>query len=122
MLIQRISLETSLMIVVEDLHWSDPLTLAYLTELVGSSSNHPLILVMTSRLVGDPLEKMRQYATGNMTLTILDLGPLKEVESYEFADKFLIRHEFIKRLTDRYRKEGIEIPFPIRTVYLKKEE
>ncbi|MGC8764449.1 MAG: mechanosensitive ion channel family protein [Brevinematia bacterium] len=39
----------------------------------------------------------------------------------EFADQFLIKHEFIKRLHKRYIKEGIEIPFPIRTVYLKNQ-
>lgn len=35
----------------------------------------------------------------------------------EFVDQFLIKHEFIKRLHARYRQEGIEIPFPIRTIY-----
>jgi len=40
----------------------------------------------------------------------------------EFADQYLIRHEFIKRLQQRYRAEGIDIPFPIQTVYLRKEE
>lgn len=39
----------------------------------------------------------------------------------EFVDNFLIKHEFIKRLQARYQKEGIIIPFPIRTVYLKAE-
>jgi len=39
----------------------------------------------------------------------------------EFVDNFLIKHEFIKRLQDRYQKEAIVIPFPIRTVYLKGE-
>jgi len=39
----------------------------------------------------------------------------------EYTDQFLIRHEFIKRLHKRFKKEGIEIPFPITTVYLKKE-
>jgi small-conductance mechanosensitive channel len=39
----------------------------------------------------------------------------------EFVDSFLIKHEFIKRLQKRYQKEGIIIPFPIRTVYLKAE-
>ncbi len=36
-----------------------------------------------------------------------------------FADQFKLKHEFIKALTKRYRQEGIEIPFPIRTVYSK---
>lgn len=35
----------------------------------------------------------------------------------QFADQFRLKHEFIKALTKRYRQEGIEIPFPIRTVY-----
>ncbi len=39
----------------------------------------------------------------------------------EFAEQFIVKHELIKRLHKRYQTEGIEIPFPIRTVYLKKE-
>ena len=39
----------------------------------------------------------------------------------EFVDNFLIKHEFIKRLQARYKKEGITIPFPIRTIYMKAE-
>jgi len=35
----------------------------------------------------------------------------------EFTDKFLITHEFIKQLHERYRAEGIEIPFPQRVVH-----
>ena len=36
----------------------------------------------------------------------------------EFINQYLVKHEFIKRLHRRYNQEGIEIPFPIRTVYL----
>ena len=39
----------------------------------------------------------------------------------EFTDNFLIKHEFIKKLHSRYRREGIAIPFPIRTVHLQSE-
>ncbi|HDK25670.1 MAG TPA: mechanosensitive ion channel family protein, partial [Candidatus Atribacteria bacterium] len=35
------------------------------------------------------------------------------------VDRYLVTHEFIKRLHKRYKEEGIEIPFPIRTVYLR---
>ena len=38
----------------------------------------------------------------------------------EFVDQYLIKHEFIKRLHKRYQAEGIEIPFPIHTIYMKK--
>ncbi len=60
------------------------------------------------------------------------------VRFYEFADssinlkvwmatdlyenQFLIRHHFIKALQARYNKEGIVIPFPIRTLYMQKEK
>ena len=37
----------------------------------------------------------------------------------EYADQYLVQHELRKRIFKRFRKEGIEIPFPIRTVYLK---
>ena len=37
----------------------------------------------------------------------------------EYVDQYLIKHEFIKRLHTRYNEEGIQIPFPVRTVYLK---
>jgi small-conductance mechanosensitive channel len=39
----------------------------------------------------------------------------------EFYEKFLVRHEFIKRLKKRYDQEGINIPFPIRTVIMQKK-
>ena len=34
----------------------------------------------------------------------------------EATAQYLIVHEFIKRLHRRYRQEGIEIPFPVRTI------
>ncbi len=40
------------------------------------------------------------------------------MQGQEFADQYLIKHEFIKRLYTRYRKEGITIPNPIQTVRL----
>jgi len=37
----------------------------------------------------------------------------------DFRSQGPVRHEFIKRLHKRYGSEGIEIPFPIRTVVMK---
>ena len=42
------------------------------------------------------------------------------MHSSNFDHQFLLKHEFIKALTKRYREEGIEIPFPIRTIVQEK--
>jgi small-conductance mechanosensitive channel len=44
------------------------------------------------------------------------------LRSQRFVDGYLIKHEFMKKLHERYREEGIVIPFPIRTVYLKSDQ
>jgi small-conductance mechanosensitive channel len=41
------------------------------------------------------------------------------LRAQRFVDNYLIKHEFIKALQERYREEGIVIPFPIRTLHLK---
>lgn len=40
----------------------------------------------------------------------------------EFVDQFLIRHEFIKRIHQRFEKEGIVIPYPIRALNYEQEK
>lgn len=37
----------------------------------------------------------------------------------EYMDQHIVKHEFVKRLHKRYLKEGINIPFPIRTVKME---
>ena len=39
----------------------------------------------------------------------------------EFVDQYLAQHELRKRIFKRFKKEGIEIPFPQRTVHLKQQ-
>jgi small-conductance mechanosensitive channel len=40
----------------------------------------------------------------------------------EFVDQYLAQHELRKRIFKRFKEEGIEIPFPHRTVYLREEK
>lgn len=37
----------------------------------------------------------------------------------EFVDQYLAQHELRKRIFRRFRQEGVQIPFPVRTVYLE---
>ena len=58
-----------------------------------------------------PLVRYREFGDSSINFEVL-------LSAGKFADQFLIRHEFIKRLHERFNAEGINIPFPIRTVYL----
>jgi small-conductance mechanosensitive channel len=40
----------------------------------------------------------------------------------EFVDQYFAQHELRKRIFKRFQEEGIEIPFPHRTVYLREEK
>ncbi|MFC1594234.1 mechanosensitive ion channel family protein [Candidatus Omnitrophota bacterium] len=40
----------------------------------------------------------------------------------EFVDNYMIKHEFIKALHERYAKEGICIPYPIRAINYDQEK
>jgi small-conductance mechanosensitive channel len=60
----------------------------------------------------DPFIRYHTFADSSINFSVILRGQ-------EFTDRFLITHEFVKRLRKRYRQERIEIPFPIRTVELK---
>ncbi len=50
----------------------------------------------------------------------LDFTLICQVE--EFVDQYLVQHELRKRIFKRFKEEGVEIPFPVRTIYLRKEQ
>ncbi len=62
----------------------------------------------------DPFIRYNQFGDSSINFSVILRGST-------FVDQYLIKHEFIKRLKERYDKEGITIPFPIRTVYMNKE-
>ena len=59
----------------------------------------------------EPFIRYHTFDNSSINFTVI-------LRAREYTDQHLIKHEFIKRLHDRYRREGIEIPFPIRTLYL----
>ncbi len=46
----------------------------------------------------------------------IDFNAILHVQT--FTNQYVLKHEFIKAITRRYREEGINIPFPIRTLDL----
>jgi small-conductance mechanosensitive channel len=62
-----------------------------------------------------PFIRYHTFGDSNINFTII-----LRVEA--FVDKYLVKHEFIKALKERYDKEKIEISWPVRKVYNYKGE
>ncbi|MEU3184788.1 mechanosensitive ion channel family protein [Streptomyces sp. NPDC006923] len=56
------------------------------------------------------------------TFTEAGIGFTVILRVLEFGDQYVIKHNFIKRLHERYRAEGIEIPVPGRTVVVRHQD
>lgn len=63
----------------------------------------------------DPLVRFHTFGESSIDFSII-------LQLEEFGDQYLVKHELIKRLHERYRAEGIVIPFPVRTVELAGRE
>ena len=63
----------------------------------------------------EPLIRYNAFADSSINFNVV-------IRAHEYTNQFLLRHEFIKRLHARYNKEGIDIPFPITTIYMHRGE
>lgn len=69
-------------------------------------------------LLGDPepfVRFMPGFGDSSLNFTLI-------CQVSEFADQYPAQHELRKRIFRRFKTEGIEIPFPHRTVYMREEK
>ena len=60
----------------------------------------------------EPFIRYHTFGESSVNFTVILRGR-------EFVDQYLIKHEFIKRLHAQFDREGISIPFPIRTIAMR---
>ncbi|MFA5891105.1 MAG: mechanosensitive ion channel family protein [Actinomycetota bacterium] len=60
----------------------------------------------------DPFIRYHTFGDHSIRFTVV----LRSIES---SSEDAIKHEFVKRLHERYKREGIEIPIPVQTVHLR---
>lgn len=73
------------LLVVEDVHWADSDVLARLGEIAAVVANCPILLIMTTRLEGDPINATWRARARGCPVTTLDLAPLAYDEAEELA-------------------------------------
>ena len=88
-LVRSLSERQPLLLVVEDVHWADRLTLEHLATLTETVAACPALLVMTSRIDGDPLDHAWRSSIAGSPLMTIDLGPLRPQEATAFAGAYL---------------------------------
>jgi small-conductance mechanosensitive channel len=62
----------------------------------------------------EPFVRFHTFGDSSINFTTI-------LRAQEFGDQFLVKHEFIKRLHARFEREGVVIPFPIRTIVQRPE-
>ena len=63
----------------------------------------------------EPLVRYTDFGDSSINFVVI-------LPSSLFDNQGIIKHEFIKALTDRYRAEGIDIPYPIQTIIQEKAD
>lgn len=84
-LLEAASNRRPVMLRVEDLHWADAALLPYLSRIAMMSADRPVLLVMTSRIEGDPLDQAWRATTRGIAMTTVDLSPLRETDALALA-------------------------------------
>lgn len=80
-LASNLSKRAPIMIVFEDLHWADKLVLQSIIALGRGAAESRILIVLTSRIDGDPFDQMSRGITASMPRMTLDLGPLSASEA-----------------------------------------
>ena len=101
-LVQSLSHKQPLLLVVEDVHWAERLTLEHLATLTETVAGCPALLIMTTHIEGDPLDHAWRSTIAGTPLMTIDLGPLRPQEARVLAGAYFdAQGDFAKRCVER---------------------
>ena len=130
--LETLAAEGPAVIVVEDLHWADPVLVEFLAYFAEWAEGVPLLLLCTAR--PELYERHPTSAAGLRNATTITLSPLSELETADLVKTLLVRgvsepveraileraggnplyaEEFVRLLAERGLEEpGEEVAFP----------
>jgi len=101
-LLRRFAADSPILAIVEDIHWADPQTLRYLASMATTTRDGPVVLLMTSRIEGEPLDQTWRSAIQGSPFSTLDLAPLRQDEAAALAAHFAeASNQFAKDCIER---------------------
>lgn len=87
-LVEKASAQHPVMITVEDVHWASAQTLSLLAHLAASLTICPVLLLLTSRADGDPVDRHWRSSLKGSPITTFDLGLLPAEDARTVARAF----------------------------------
>jgi class 3 adenylate cyclase/tetratricopeptide (TPR) repeat protein len=83
--------------IIEDVHWADATTLACLSDLTRAVAKCPALLVMTSRIDGDRLDREWLSSTEGSPFVTVELGPLRNQDSMALIEAFMDKNDALAK-------------------------
>ena len=87
--IEKSSERSPLVVRIEDVHWADDTLLDHLAALAQLAARCRMILALTSRVIGDPMETPWRAGLHKTPLTTIDLVPLRDEEARDLAGSYV---------------------------------
>ena len=101
-LLEIASAGSPILLVVEDVHWADKVTLDAVAALTRAVGALPAILVLTSRVGGEPLTAAWRASVQGSPLLTIDLGPLGAKDAIALAGGiFAGPSSFVQKCVER---------------------
>ena len=101
-LVRDAAAQNPLMIRIEDLHWADTVLLDDVQVLSETARDQPVVLVLTTRLGGDPVSEGRLRLSPEVPIVTLDLAPLPADEAQALAAEIgFVDADFVARSVAR---------------------
>ena len=87
-LAEALSRRRPILVKIEDLHWADPIVLEQVAQLAQSTATCRMLMLLTTRLAGDPLNDDWRLKLPDAKVETLDLGPMALSEAADLAHAF----------------------------------
>jgi class 3 adenylate cyclase/tetratricopeptide (TPR) repeat protein len=89
------------LLIVEDVHWARPPLLRALAQVAHAISERSAIIVITSRIEGDPLDRFWRASVAGIPLTTVDLSPLRAEDARTICAAIVDDPEAVSGLVSR---------------------
>ncbi len=101
-LMEHLAGQSPILLVVEDLHWADSVTLVHVAHMAAAAHAIPVLMVLTSRIENDPIDVEWRRAARPTAIATVDLQPLGAKDARALAAAFAdMDSKFVQDCIDR---------------------